>query len=304
MTTKDKTAANEPFVVLTYGPSGIGKTTDMGYSFPTALFVAAPGALNSIQSVCGYTPNRTEVTTIEQATRLVIEAGKSGKYDTVVIDDFSFLAEQTFSALEKSYSGFKLWGQLRDHTLEFRNQSRYAGVNVVLNAWEQGPKTKHDGSRLRGGPQLSGKLPEQIPAMCDLVLRAVHDPSRQPWPTVYRCSNDPSYVMKDRFNVASVIDPAPMNLAELLRASGRYVARHPQLGDQQEQQVAAIAAQLQGSPADADKVNQFYRALIENGTTPQVARWTLRDAVDRAVIRESQKAASLTFFSNTNPFLG
>lgn len=299
--TKNAAKRQEPFVVLTYGPSGIGKTTDMGYSFPTALFVAAPGALNSIESVCGYRPARVEVATIEEAKNLVIEVGNSDEYDTVVFDDFSFLAEQTFSALEKKYNGFKLWGRLRDDTLEFRNQSRYAGVNVVLNGWEQGPKVKPDGTRVRGGPQMSGRLPEQIPAMCDLVLRACHEPGRQPWPGVYRCSADPSYVMKDRFNIASVADPAPMNLAELLRASGRHIPRHPALGDVQEQQVEAIATSLAADPNNAEAVNTLFRALISNGTAPQAARWTMRDAVDRAVIRTALDGATLHFFDASAP---
>jgi hypothetical protein len=307
MTQQEAAAAQgyEPFVVLTYGPSGIGKTTDMGYSFPTALFVAAPGALNSIESVCGYRPDRVEVETIEAAKNLVVEVGKSKRYETIVFDDFSFLAEQTFSALERKYTGFKLWGVLRDHTLDFRNQSRYAGVNVLLNAWEQGPKVKPDGTRVRGGPQLSGKLPEQIPAMCDLVLRAMHEPGRQPWPAVYRCNSDPSYVMKDRFNIATVADPAPMNIAELLRASGRHVPRHPALGDAQEQQVETIARELGDTPNDGEKINMFFRALVESGVSPVAARWTLRDAIDRAVIRVAQKVSYLTFFDTTaSTFLG
>lgn len=301
MASTQQATAQEPFVVLSYGPSGVGKTTDMGYSFPQALFVAAPGALNSIESVCGYSPDRLEVKTLEEATNLVVEVGKSGRYSTVVIDDFSFLAEQTFSSLENKYTGFKLWGKLRDQVLAFRNQSRYAGVNVVLNAWEQGPKNKPDGTRVRGGPQLSGRLPEQISAMCDLVVRAVYEGQRQPWPTVYRCGNDPNWVMKDRFNIASVADPAPMNLAEILRASGRHIARHP-AAEGQEQQVEAISQELMGT-MDPNVVNSIYQALVQSSSV-EMARWTMRDAVDRAVIRSAHQAASLMFFSNTNPLLG
>lgn len=301
-------AETDPFVVLTYGPSGIGKTTDMGYSFPRALFIAAPGALNSVRSVCGYKPDSIEVETIEDATKVVSTVGKAGRYQTVVIDDFSFLAEQTFAKLEKSFSGFRLWGNLRDQTLNFRNQSRYAGVNVVLNSWEQGPKTKQDGTRVRGGPQLSGKLPEQIPAMCDVVLRGVHDPRRQPWPTVYRCNNDPNWSMKDRFDTASVVDPAPMNLAEILRSSGRVIERHPDL-PQQEAQVEAIAKLLaeeqeKGSQINA-VANSAYAALVANGTPVTVARWTLRDALDRHAIRVAKAEAAQQFLPTTNTtFLG
>lgn len=301
-TTNTPTWASEPIVVCTYGPSGIGKTTDMGYSFPTALFLAAPGALNSIVSVCGYVPDREPVTTVMQVIEVLdrVAKVKNKKYDTLVVDDFSFVAEQTFAELETKHSGFKLFGKMRDVALEFRDKSRYAGVNVVLNCWEQPPKTKEDGSRVRGGPQLTGKLPEQIPALCDVVLRAVHEPQRKPWPASYRCGPDPGYVMKDRFNTASVADPAPMNLGEILRASGVHIQRHTDYPDQEEQ-VESISQALTGdSRQDAEMANTVFRKLIENGRSVTYARWTLRDAMDRSVIRKARNAQSLRFFEVSN----
>jgi hypothetical protein len=293
-----------PFVILTYGQVKLGKTTDLGYSFPRALFVAAPGALDSIQSTCGYTPDRTEVATIMEATSLIKKVGKEGKYETVVLDDFSFLAEQTFSMLEKKFSGFKLWGELRDAALEFRNESRYAKTNVVMNSWEQPAKVNKDGAHMRGGPQLAGKLPESIPALCDVVLRAVPEPARQPWPVVYRCAVDPSWIMGDRLNIAGICDPAPMNLGELVRASGRYVARHKDLPNQ-EKEVEAISTMFTGVVKhDAVKINEVYRALVQSGQPPEVVRWTIRDAVDRSVIRAARLAASFYYIDTSRSFLG
>jgi hypothetical protein len=292
---------SESIVVMTYGPSGVGKTTDQGYSFPRALFAAAPGALTSIESVCGYLPATVQVATIEDATKLIKEV--SGKFSWLVIDDFSFMAEQTFSRMEKKKSGFKLWGALRDVALQFRDTARYANVSVVMNAWEQAPKTAFNGGKVRGGPMLSGRLPEQIPAMCDLVLRASHDLSRQPWPAVYRCALDPSWVMKDRFNVASAADPCPMNVAEILRAAGVPVPRHPDLPEQEEV-VAALAdvfVGLDGFAAAA--ANEFYTKLLNSGMAVKVARWTLRDALDRAEIQKALSAAQSTFIDVSNPAL-
>ena len=284
----------ESTVVLTYGPSGIGKTTEQGYSFPRALFAAAPGALNSIKSVCGYMPATTRVDTIEAATKLIRDV--SGKFDWLVIDDFSFMAEQTFSRLEKKKSGFQLWGALRDIALDFRDTARYAKVSVVMNAWEQPPKTNARGIPIRGGPMLSGRLPEQIPAMCDLVLRASHDPRRQPWPAVYRCSLYPSWVMKDRFNVAQQADPAPMNLAEILRAAGLEIVRHPDLPDQEEV-VSALADHFSGMQDNlAASANEVYSKLLKSGMPVAAARWTLRDALDRSTIRWALATRALSFY--------
>jgi len=273
-------------------------TVDLGYSFPRALFAAAPGALDSIASTCGYRPSRVDVKTLNECIALVKKTGKEGRYDTVVFDDFSFIAEQTFSSLERAgKKGFQLFGELRDQALEFRNESRYAKVNVVMNCWEGRPSIK-DGARVRGGPQLAGKLPESIPALCDMVLRAAPDPGRQPWPVVYRCYVDPSWVMGDRFDVASIVDPAPMNLGELLRAAGRQVHRHPALPNQEEE-VQVISESMSGVPAnDMTLANTVYANLIGRGDNDKVARWTVRDALDRAVIRRALEARRLQFFTS------
>lgn len=280
-------------VICTYGPSGVGKTTDMGYSFPRALFAAAPGALNSVKSLCGYQPATTQIETIEDATRLIKEV--KDQFNWLVIDDFSFMAEQTFSKLERKYSGFKVWGALRDAALAFRDTARYSNINVALNCWEQGPKMKPDGTKVRGGPLLSGRLPEQIPAMCDLVLRGGHDPRRKPWPAVYRCTLDPSWVMKDRFNIASSIDPAPMNLAEILRAAGREVPRHEDLPEQ-EQWVEKLSQRiLDMGDFNPAAINELYSTLREGGMSATVAKWTLRDALDRSDIRRALNKSADTF---------
>ena len=52
-----------PFICV-YGNSGIGKTTDMGFAFPNALFVAFAGATKSSVSTCGYTPREVQVHTV------------------------------------------------------------------------------------------------------------------------------------------------------------------------------------------------------------------------------------------------
>lgn len=296
----------EGVMVITYGPSGAGKTTDCGYSFPNALYIAAPGALKSIENTCGYKPKSVVRTTIPEVTKLLPDL--TGHFDTVVIDDFSFLAEQTFSELEKKHSGFKLWGALRDTALEFRDKARFAKINVVCNAWEQAPKTSMNGQKVRGGPMLSGRLPEQIPAMCDVVLRVAHEPTRKPWPWVYRCSSDPSYVMKDRLNVASLADPCPMNLGEILRAAGVKLARIDEtdeaygllklVGLGMEDLVEHIATKLTGIPTtDGPDANAFYKELLGKGLAVNVTRWIVRDALDRATIRLAQKTAAESFFA-------
>jgi AAA domain len=292
----------DPVLALSYGPSGIGKTTDTGLSFPNALFIAAPGALQSVKNVAGYSPLVEHATTIPDVTKLINTIasyrakGQDTKIDAIVADDFSYLAEQTFALLEKKFNGFRLWGELRDAIIDFRNAARFAKVHIIVNCWEQPPKDKMGGGRVKGGPMLSGNLPEQVPAMFDMVLRCGQDPMRKPWQGIYQCTLDPNYIMKDRLNIASAAHPAPMNMAELIRAAGYEISRLPAL-PWQEEIVAKVSAQMvaEGPNRDKDIANAVFSDLIKNSVSPAHARWTLRDAMDRTVIRRALSARDSVF---------
>lgn len=293
----------ETFVALIYGPSGLGKTTDCGFSFPNAYFLAAPGALKSIESNCGFVPASSYIRTLPDAIKVMEVLGKEKKYDTIVIDDFSFMAEQTLNWLEstKKMSGFKLWGELKDIVLDLRDKSRFCGMNVVMNAWEQAPKVTPEGSRLRGGPLLPGKLPESVPALCDVVLRATPEPKRKPHPVVYRCNPDMSWSMKDRNSIANRVDPCPMNLREILIAGGEQVGTHR--FPEHDNLVEKFSKLFTGKQdEDKDKANQTYQILKKEMTVIQ-ARWTIRDALDRALIRAETTRFDDDFFKETNELI-
>lgn len=285
---------HEPAFICTYAPSGAGKTTDEGYSFPTAVQIAAPGALKSLISVCGYDPYKTgqvyeigmgagKVTCIKDATAVIRAEAKKGRCSALVVDDFSFLAELTFAWYEaKKVSGFALFGAVREDTLDFRDACRFAGFHVMLSCWERAPGIVR-GVYRKGGPKLHGDLPEAMPGICDLVLRGGEDPARKPWRGVYRAGLDPDYVTKDRLNV--VLGTAPMNTAEILRFAGYVVPRHPGL-PWQDQAVERIAkAMLDGSPENDGVVgNAALAALREKGYANPYIQWTLRDAIDRVAL--------------------
>jgi hypothetical protein len=296
------TSETVPAFVCVYGRSGSGKTTDAGYSFPKGLFLAAPGALKPLPALCGYAPAQMEVRTMDEATAAITSARQQGGYDSVIVDDFSFLAEMTFAAYERSYTGYKLFGQLRNAVLAFRNAARFAGLHVVVNCWERSPKLRDDGYRVRGGPDLTGKLPEQLPAMCDLVLRADTDPRRKGWQGIYRVNGGADYVGKDRDN--GTPSPAPMNLGEILRHNGYSVGRLPAL-EWQEDMVEKIAAALVEGDAkdDVETLEKVYASLLASSIDFRHARWTVRDGWDRAQLRRASAERHATFFGPraTNP---
>lgn len=279
-----------PSMICIYGPAGVGKTTDLGYSFPRGLFVAAPGALRPLVRICGYDPKdqTRNAGTIMEAMPLIDEAKRLG-CDSIVFDEFSYQADQTFAELEKRYTGFKLWGVLRDTIMDFRDKARYAGIHVIMNAWETGPRDRNN-VRQRGGPKLPSDLPEQMPALCDLVLRARLDMSRSAstWSGAYFGGPDPEWVTKNRDAGFGLPPILPMNVAEIIRACGGTVQRHLLLSDQ-EAMVEKLATKIQPIVSDPTAVRDLGRAALDllrdRGVKPKVAIWTMRDALDRALLR-------------------
>lgn len=277
------TTTKDNAVVCAYGPSKTGKTTDCLYSFPRGLFLAQPGALKPSENVVGYTPKSELVQTIPEATALILKQ-KKGEFDALVVDDFSLLAENTIAIAERKASGLKMWGVLRDWLIEFRQAARYAGMHVVCNAHESAPKVVNNAS-LRGGPKLPGRMVEDFPAICDLVIRAAPEPDRKGWPYGYRCSgNDANYITGDRHGVTP--DHAPMNLAEILRAAGYAVRRAPGL-EWQDEVVESLTQLFEKNP-NVDQV-ELMRAVVgkmrEKGRSDIHIRWVLRDALDRMNLR-------------------
>jgi hypothetical protein len=275
---------NNPYgtnvVAAIYGPSGLGKTTDLLYSFPCGLFVAPPGALKPALKVVGFMPESTEAGTIMEATEIVRKQAKNaGAFDAIIVDDFSLLAEQTVVALEKKHSGFKLWGAVRDVVLEFRDTARHAGMHVILTAHESSPKTTN-GTFIRGGPRLPGRLPEDVPTVCDIVLRAASDTTRRGWHACYRCTvDDPNWVSKDRHGVTP--DKAPMNLGEILRLAGYPLRRAPGM-EWLDTFVEAVSNDLLANPGQEKVIlKQAAEACQSGGYGDLHIRWGLRDALDR-----------------------
>lgn len=282
----------EPVLICTYGRSGSGKTVECGYSWPNALFIAARGALTSIVSTCGYEPAQVSAKDIADATKQIEKFNRQAKnYDAVVVDDFSWLAEQTVAKWRKKLSGFDVWRKVNEETLAFREAARHARSHVILNCWYKGPQTKNDGSYVRGGPDLPSKLPEQLPSMCDIVLQVGHDPLRKPWGGIYKCAFDSTHVMKDRFGICYTLNPCPMNLGEVLRASGYEISRLAALAWQEEAVESFSHTLAEAGPNLFPKMNELYAQLLQK-VDAKAAAWTIRDAVDRMSIRKALTTTS------------
>lgn len=283
---------------MTFGDSGAGKSTDCGYSFPNALYIAAPGALSSIESTCGFSPTQTDAQDIADAIeRINYQLSIGAEYDAIIVDDFSFLHQRELAKWQEKIRGnnFKPFQMANDAVMQFRDTCRYAGMHIVVNCWERKPSTS-GGVFKKGGPLLTGKLGEALPAMFDIVLRCGHEPARKPWSGVYHCTSDPNWVTKDRFNIAQTLGVSPMNLGEILRAAGYTISRLPEL-DWQEEIVQNITTQLLESDGSSSNAvaSEWYTRLLEK-VDHRIARWTVRDALDRSVIQRGLTSARSSFF--------
>lgn len=290
-------------VAAVYGPSGMGKTTDLIYSFPRGLFFARPGALKPSFNVVGYTPANVPVTTIEAAIAQVEAEAKAKRYDTLVVDDFSLMVNDSFNVIEAAQTGkangFAIWGELNRKICKLRDTARMCGMHVIFSCHESAPTTK-DGRFIRGGPKLPGKLPEDFPGVVDTVLRTALDKGRVGWHGVYKCTiDDPNYVTKDRHGV--VPETAPMNLGEILRLAGYAIHRAEGL-EWQEEIAQAVAEELLGIKVDAGyakksaAVAQEAVKVMDTVTDNKLhQRWALRDGFDRATLLRARESILSTF---------
>ena len=289
-----------PFVNV-YGPSGVGKTAETGRCLSAGTILAAPGATVSITTTWGVTPKVEYVKTIEEATKFIESEAKktpANRVSGIGVDDFSAMSENTVSIMEKRYSGWAIWNAVRDVVISFRDAARYAGIALVVNSWEQPPKTRNKGGTsyvLPGGPKLPMDLPEQLPAMADVNLRAkkVDKGIYGLRERVYD-GTDPQYVQKDRGNIATG-NVVPMNLAEILRCAGWDIPRCAELG-WVEEAIAACFKLLERHPDNETQVFQeVYTQLLAGGADPRHARWATQDAWDRHTLRTMLAQRYTTF---------
>jgi hypothetical protein len=84
-----------------------------------------------------------------------------------------------------------------------------------------------------------------------------------------------------------------MNLGEILRAAGYEI---PGPTPEHDQIVSSFASKLSGVPNDdREIIGALYTKLVDH-YGDKAARWIVRDAFDRAVIRADLQAASQSFF--------
>lgn len=294
VTVKSTPTTRRPPFVCVYGPPKCGKTGDGLMSFPgCAVFAGDPGAVKNANQLCGLVEG-VDFTVhyakgLADAAKACNQLLKSGKKPTAIIfDDFTRLVEQRFADLEKTTTGFALFGHIRDDVIETRDMLRDARIPAIVNTWERAAKIR-GGLLSKGGPMLQGDLPEKFPGICDLVVRAVNDPDAPgDFKGQYQCEpSHPTYIMGDRDHVAPKL--GPMNLGEILRAGGYVVPRLPAIAADQEELVQLLADALMEGDGEDDELLARAVAMraAKKGWKAAHIRLTLRDGRDRYLIRKA-----------------
>jgi hypothetical protein len=306
--------------VITYGVPGRGKSVDNLLSFPNALFIGDEAGLRPATHVAGFVPAHRMPTVSNIPAICQVIRQMKGRFDTIVVDDFSLISERTFAELEKRYGGFDLFRAIREQLLDFRAAVRESTSHVIVNAHERPPHVdKLSGVPIMGGPKLPGKMPEELPAAFDVILRTLPAPwasgQMSPgggpisplvslgWQNIYYLgpAQETSYVTKDRLDVCW--DSTPMALSEIFRAVGHQIPRLKEM-PWQEGVVAWTANELVQriwAGAQIPQLTEVLKSAADTMTTKHKAaraavNWTIRDAIARALIYVQKQVRSARLY--------
>jgi len=287
--------SHDPSFSIAYGDLKAGKTCDVLSAFPSAVYIAAPGALSPAESVWGFpVPQAHDLGTFREI-RTFAEKMQPGSATALVIDDATLIADRTaiYYRDVKKLDGWDVWGAVVGAAIRMRDVLRRRGFHVVMTCHANAATTEN-GVRMRGGPSFQGQARKKLPAAADLLLRAeAHPRAGIGWPMVYRTAPHADWLQGSRYDTP---DMAPMNLGEILRLAGFTIPRLRGL-EWQESVAETLARELikdLGSPEHVKtcmiKVRDF--ALAKLTKEPKHAMWAVRDGYDRAVLRVAKQAQS------------
>jgi hypothetical protein len=277
-----------PTILIVYGASGLGKSVDVLYSFPDAVFLCpAPGGLVAWRALTGVQPREIIVNSIDEAVRQITTAGKGAAGRYVVLEDFSILAERTVFALERRLSGWDVWSAFSSAVLRLREAALTTGIGLVLTCHEA-PRRSEDGNVIKGGPKMPSKSTVMhLPHIGMLVLRAVTGTMVPPplW-TGYYSLGDANWTGKDRYCVVPFLG-CPMNLREVLVRAAQVnpavqVPPRPAMLKSAEKAVDQVAAATLGGMDQKTIATELGKNYV--GVDPRLLRWIHRDGFARAML--------------------
>ena len=282
-----------------YAKAGSGKTSDMIYAVPYGHYIGPPNSTAPAETTVGVHLDDDVVFVAHDlddaviALEYVAEQKASGACDErtgVLVDDISVMSRNWLIKNEGKYGN--IWDMWRDHqTQVFKivDIAEHIDDIVCFTAHEQ---LYNDKKGLKGGPKFaSGNVTEPFCGPFHEMLRVVRDPKAlTEFQAAYECKGigDPFMITKARCGMGST--KGPCNLAEMLRAAGLQIPRHPD-HDWIEEWAQIVFEELQagGEKQRVKILDRYHEALRKEGIEPLLIRWVLRDGLHRWIIRGSYR---------------
>jgi hypothetical protein len=300
--------ALSPGLIATYGPMGTGKSSDLiATCLGDGVFFGAKNGLQvgttSFGVPAGLVESRTvEVRSMEDVPKGIRWAAEQG-YGSIGIDDGSLLMKMSFMKIQENHAivrngvqkgyDMAMWGILDRLIFEIASTAATCGIRVYMNFHQREPsQDRATGTFHIGGPDLSWKqLTPRIGYHFDLVQQTVKDPNCARWDGQVRCDErNPRYTQKNR--LLETLTEAPLNTAEMLRASGREVKRPTGL-EWMEDVAETLCVSILSGIVEKEARKPVKDQLVSRNLPPKLIRWALRDGTHRARIRRATLADAI-----------
>ena len=288
-----------PSFTIDYGDLKVGKTAAVLAAFPTAAYVAAPGALSAAEALWGFPqPEGHDLPTFTECRKFGEKLDPT-KTPALVIDDATLIADRTaiYYRDEKHLGGFELWGAVLASAIKMRDSLRRRGIHIIMTA-HVGPAYVEQGVRYKGGPAFQGQARRKLPAAADLLLRTEERTGDGvSWGYVFRTPPHPDWLQGSRYNTP---DSVPANLREVLLSAGFALPRLKGL-EWQDKVAATIANQLTVAVlGDVTKTRETLlkarEFLVGKFKNEAHVDWALQDGYAKAVIKIARDAQRKTMW--------
>lgn len=275
-------------LVVAYGPPKMGKTLDLGLTFPTGyFFTPALSTLTPLEGLAGFVPQKKAVVDSFKKINAWLKSHKDDETIAgLVVDDIALIGDHVLSQYTKDMgSSYDRWNALNEDLLEFFDLTTSAAFYTAVTSHEIGP-AEIKNTWVPGGPKLPSKpAGDAMAKNAGCILRTIVDSTssaQDGWPVIYSCDrSDANFVYGDRNGFA--LPQNPLNMRELLHAGGVNI---PRLFDWQEEIVEKLAELIVSGKLTADVLGKARAKMVGHKASDKAVWWTLRDARARAYHRK------------------
>lgn len=162
--------------ILTYGPSGVGKTR-LAAQFPEPLLLSFdPGTMGGSTSATNFGVKQMKVTNYNEIINLLptLKQYAGTEFKTLVVDSVTYLGKLVMAnilqAANREIPRFEEWGLNYTRTARLINNFSELPCHIVFTAIDKMDKDEVTG-KISFGPSLPGQLQKELPQAVDICMR-------------------------------------------------------------------------------------------------------------------------------------